>query len=127
MFALSARLMFSLSARRLHSIRPPVIITPFQTIRPPRIIPPPTASCPDVATFLDRLKRDLSKYATKFPTWNSLFEADGPAMKRMGIPVRDRRWLLLWQEKFRQGVEPYYVHPSRKHKRRRKTTRRAYF
>lgn len=30
-------------------------------------------------------------------------------MKKLGIPTKQRRWILRWTEKYRQGVEPYSI------------------
>ena len=95
-------------------IRKPFIqssISPFRicyrclhkSVQPHRV-PPPTPFVPDSATFLTLIGRDLSKHASKFPSWESLFTMSSAQIKEAGIePPRTRRYLLRWIEKFRKG------------------------
>ncbi|KFH46232.1 hypothetical protein ACRE_029320 [Hapsidospora chrysogenum ATCC 11550] len=67
-------------------------------------IPEPRPFVPDVQTFLTLIGRGLSKHASKFPTWESLFAMGGQELKQLGIePVRQRRYLLRWMQKYRNG------------------------
>ena len=67
-------------------------------------IPEPTPFVPDAPTFLTLIGRELSKHASKFPTWSSLFTVTSSQLREMGLePTRTRRYLLHWREKFRRG------------------------
>ena len=59
---------------------------------------------PNATTFLTLIGRKLSQHAPKFPDWNSLFTLSSSQLRALGIePARDRRYLLHWREKFRNG------------------------
>lgn len=55
----------------------------------------------DVASFLGVIRRGCEGYATKFPTWESLFTMDGAAMEAAGIQCKQRRMILRWVHKYR--------------------------
>ncbi|KAI9370009.1 IGR protein motif-domain-containing protein [Aspergillus egyptiacus] len=68
-------------------------------------IPSPTPFVPDVATFLTLIGRDMSKHASKLPSWEKLFTLSSSELRDLGIePARQRRYLLRKREKFRQGI-----------------------
>lgn len=72
--------------------------------RAPHPIPEPRPFVPDVETFLTLIGRGLSKHASKFPSWQSLFSLTGPELQQLGIePARNRRYLLHWMQKYRKG------------------------
>lgn len=81
------------TARKLHySLRPP----------PP---PAPTASVPDIATFLAKIGRGCGAHASKFQEWSQLFSATSAQLKALGVePARTRRYILRWRETFRIGA-----------------------
>jgi hypothetical protein len=54
-----------------------------------------------VAGFLGRIKRNCDTHAAKIGSWERLFSMDGKALEKAGIPVKQRRWILLWTEKYR--------------------------
>src|SRR6478609_1206079 len=67
-------------------------------------IPSPKPFVPDVQTFLSLIGRDMSKHASKFPTWESLFSLGSNEMKELGIePPRRRRYLLNWLDRYRRN------------------------
>lgn len=67
-------------------------------------VPEPIPFAPDVPTFLSLIGRGLSRYANKFPSWESLFSLTGTELKQLGIePTRKRRYLLHWMDKYRKG------------------------
>lgn len=71
---------------------------------PSRRTPEPTPFVPDVKTFLQLIGRNLSQHAAKFPSWDALFTFRSQQLRDLGISVaRDRRYLLRWTEKFRNG------------------------
>lgn len=89
--------------------RPLTAMTAGQTrwlhrTRPAHPIPSPRPFVPDVQTFLTLIGRGLSKHASKFPTWESLFSLTGPELQQLGIePARSRKYLLRWMQKYRKG------------------------
>lgn len=67
-------------------------------------VPEPTPFVPDVKTFLTLIGRGLSAQAGKITTWRKLFTLSSDEFRELGIePVRSRRYLLRWREKFRNG------------------------
>lgn len=67
-------------------------------------IKPPTAEVPDVSSFLTKIGRSMDQHAEHFENWESLIGTDGKKLKALGIDTRDRRYILAWVEKFKQGV-----------------------
>jgi IGR protein motif-containing protein len=68
-------------------------------------VPLPTPFVPDVQTFLTLIGRDMSKFASKFSSWDNLFTLTSTELRELGIePTRQRRYLLRQREKFRRGV-----------------------
>jgi hypothetical protein len=69
-----------------------------------RPVPAPTPFVPDHATFLKLIGRSLSRYTSKFASWQELFTASSNQLRERGIePARDRRYLLRWREKYCNG------------------------
>ncbi|KAH8698258.1 IGR protein motif-domain-containing protein, partial [Talaromyces proteolyticus] len=67
--------------------------------------PSPTPFVPDVETFLSLIGRDMSKHASKFSSWESLFSLTSSELRDLGIePARQRRYLLRQREKFKNGI-----------------------
>ncbi|EFX01308.1 hypothetical protein CMQ_6250 [Grosmannia clavigera kw1407] len=67
-------------------------------------IPAPIPLVPDVATFLTVIGRNMKQHAAKFPTWEALFTLTSMQLRELGIePPRDRRYLLRWCQRFREG------------------------
>lgn len=79
-------------------------IRPFhQNSRPS--VPTPTPFVPDVQTFLTLIGRDMSKHASKIPSWEQLFSLNSNQLRDLGIePARQRRYLIRKREKFRNGL-----------------------
>ena len=68
-------------------------------------IPEPTPFVPDVATFLKLIGRNCKDFESKLGTWETLFGSSSAQLRLMGIdPPRQRRYLMLWREKFRRGL-----------------------
>ncbi|CAI7636028.1 unnamed protein product [Penicillium glandicola] len=71
--------------------------------RPP--VPSPTPFVPDVQTFLTLIGREMSKQASKIPSWEDLFTLNSNQLREAGIePARQRRYLIRKREKFRNGL-----------------------
>jgi hypothetical protein len=61
---------------------------------------------PDVDTFLTKIGRDMHKVASaKITEWPQLFTLSAHDLKEAGLTPRQRKYLLLWREKYRQGEE----------------------
>jgi hypothetical protein len=65
--------------------------------------------CSQVERFLKTIGRGTDELAPKFATWDELVQSDGAGLKKKGVAVRKRRWILNWVEKYRQGVDPYHI------------------
>lgn len=73
--------------------------------RPSHKIPEPRPFVPDVESFLTLIGRGMNKYASKFPSWKSLFSLTGVELKELGIePPRNRRYLVQWLQRYRKGA-----------------------
>ncbi|MCJ1366538.1 hypothetical protein MMC16_005667 [Acarospora aff. strigata] len=67
-------------------------------------IPPPTPFVPDAQTFLSLVGRNLSQHAAKIASWEALFSLTSRQLRELGVePARNRRYLLRWRERFRNG------------------------
>ena len=62
--------------------------------------------------FLKTIGRGCEEYADKFQSLDELSRVDGRKLRAMEIPVRKRRWILNWLEKYRQGKAIYSIPPS---------------
>lgn len=93
-------------------------------------IPSPTAVVPDVTTFLNRIGRNTIQYEKNFESWDQLMNASSESMRTMGIETRDRRYILNWCEKFRQGEQLIEFKRGQKKwggERNRKTNRAVHY
>ncbi|CAK7564177.1 MAG: telomere length regulation protein [Sporothrix epigloea] len=67
-------------------------------------VPRPIPLVPDVATFLSVIGRNMKQHTAKFPSWEALFTLTSQQLRELGIePPRDRRYLLRWVHRFREG------------------------
>lgn len=91
--------------RILQSIGPSrQCIRPFHRNVTPSV-PSPTPFVPDVQTFLTLIGREMSKHATKIPSWDQLFTLNSDQLRDIGIEnARQRRYLIRKREKFRSGL-----------------------
>ncbi|KAJ2663343.1 hypothetical protein IWW48_001445 [Coemansia sp. RSA 1200] len=79
---------------------------------------PESFNSPEV--FLKTIGRGCEKYVEKFKSWDHLFRADGDDMKKdLGIGPKHRKWILMWVNKFRHGIDPYFIPTSIKHQMKR--------
>ncbi|KAF8526159.1 hypothetical protein JB92DRAFT_1190612 [Gautieria morchelliformis] len=54
----------------------------------------------------------------KVESWDELWKMGGAGMRRAGVGVKDRRYILWSLEKFRQGHDPAdFAHPERPKKK----------
>ena len=69
-------------------------------------IPPPTKEIDSVDVFLKKIGRDAHQVAaSKIPSWDALFTMTTEEFKTAGLQPRQRKYILRWREKFRQGEE----------------------
>eukprot|EP01102_Stenamoeba_stenopodia_P003707 TRINITY_DN13863_c0_g1_i1.p1 TRINITY_DN13863_c0_g1~~TRINITY_DN13863_c0_g1_i1.p1 ORF type:complete len:213 (-),score=49.77 TRINITY_DN13863_c0_g1_i1:62-700(-) len=71
-------------------------------------IPPPP---PDltVETFLERIKKNCVEHKDKFASWEELMTMKGRQMKEKGISIKQRKWILRWVERYKQGFPIVYT------------------
>ncbi|KAJ1502535.1 hypothetical protein HMI55_001582 [Coelomomyces lativittatus] len=73
-------------------------------VRPKKLpIPLPRGDIQDVESFLHAIGRDSISLADKITSWDMLFSSDSNSFKKLGIPTKQRKYLLLWIEYYRQG------------------------
>ncbi|KAK6340811.1 hypothetical protein TWF696_009129 [Orbilia brochopaga] len=95
--------------------------------REARPIPEPSSTAPDVSTFLTKIGRNMIQHESKFADWQQLMATTPQQLREMGIePARDRRYLIDWRERYRNGIAPTEYKRGRKidgGERRRKMVR----
>lgn len=62
-----------------------------------------------VEKFLKTIGRGCEDYIDKIETWENLFTFKSRKLKELGIPTRQRKWILNWCERYRQGYDPWYI------------------
>lgn len=66
----------------------------------------------DLETFLLLIGRDSVEYLDTFEgDLQKFLDSDGKTMKKLGIDVAPRRYLLRWKHKFLNDLEPLREHP----------------
>lgn len=103
--SLSSRLSNLFTSSPSYAVAP---VTQFRSLHSrsnQKPIPKPTPFVPDTKTFLTLLGRNLSRYASKLENWDDLFRmSSSELLHDVGMTAaKDRRYLLRWREKFRQG------------------------
>ncbi|KAL1959511.1 hypothetical protein VTO42DRAFT_1956 [Malbranchea cinnamomea] len=84
---------------------PPQQIRSLHKTARPKPVPPPTPFVPDTKTLLTLIGRGMVRYAPKLESWEELFRMSSEQLRDdVGITsARERRYLLRWLERFRQG------------------------
>ncbi|CAO3581161.1 unnamed protein product [Absidia cylindrospora] len=78
-------------------------------------IPTPRGQIKDVNDFMKTIGRGCNEFSGKFETWDSLFTTHSRVMKTdMGIPTKQRKYILSWVEQYKNGVEPRSIGLSKK-------------
>jgi hypothetical protein len=77
-----------------------------------------------VETFLKTIGRGAEEHAGKFATFEALTVSSSETLKKLGVPVRRRRWILTWIEHYRQGVDPYFIPLNSRSKKNKFLSRR---
>lgn len=78
-----------------------------------------------VEKFLKTIGRGCEEHIDKIPDWWSLFNWKSEKLKEVGIPIRQRKWILYWVERYRQGFDPYYI-PLRSHAKKNSPAKLAW-
>ncbi|KAI0087706.1 hypothetical protein BDY19DRAFT_952771 [Irpex rosettiformis] len=69
------------------------------------------------AAFLTAIGRS-SETKLNVETWDEMWKMDGEAMKKAGLAVKDRRYILWSMEKYRLGEDPTeFAHPPKPRKK----------
>lgn len=79
--------------------------------------------------FLYKIGKDSYEQKDKFESWEKLFSLSSYEMKKLGVPIPQRKWILNWTEKYRAGIEPYSIRlksRSVKHKSKRLELKRMH-
>ncbi|KAJ2719151.1 hypothetical protein GGI07_005389 [Coemansia sp. Benny D115] len=83
-------------------------------------IPRPRGKFTSSEVFLKTIGRGCEKLVDKFPEWDQLFKATSETMKNdMNINAANRKWILMWTNKYRLGIDPYFIPTSKKHTMKR--------
>ncbi|KAJ2490629.1 hypothetical protein IWW37_003003 [Coemansia sp. RSA 2050] len=84
------------------------------------VVPRPRGQIDTPESFLKAIGRGCEKYTEKFKDWDHLFKADTIKLKHeLGIGAKQRKWILMWTNKFRLGIDPYLIRTSKKHTMKR--------
>lgn len=96
-----------MSHRLVSSVRSitPALCRSFQNKAALRPVPPPQGSIATPEDFLKSIGRSAETKLT-VGAWDELWKFDGRQLKKAGLPVRDRRYILWSMEKYRQGEDP---------------------
>lgn len=84
------------------------------------VVPRPRGEFTTPSQFLTAIGRGCDKYTDKFKDWDHLFKADSLELKKdLAIGAKHRKWILMWTNKFRLGINPYEIRTSKKHTMKR--------
>ncbi|KAI9593170.1 IGR protein motif-domain-containing protein [Syncephalis fuscata] len=88
----------------------PVFTRALSTTKLARPIPAPRDKIADHKTFLTAIGRGCESLGEKIKDWQHLFTVTSNEMRHeLGFTPQQRRWILNWTEKYRQGVNPYLI------------------
>lgn len=59
-----------------------------------------------VESFLEKIGKNCVEYKDKFECWEDLFTMKTEIMRLKEIPLIQRKWILKWVQKYRQGETP---------------------
>lgn len=72
------------------------------------MVPAPRSPFDSVSSLLIAIDPSFDKYVDKFESWEQLFQTRSRKLKAMGMQKgQERKKLLNWLEKYRQGVDPH--------------------
>ncbi|KAI9347058.1 IGR protein motif-domain-containing protein [Pilaira anomala] len=73
-------------------------------------VPSVRGNIQDVPSFMKAIGRKCEDVAGKFESWEQLFTTKSRAMKAdMGINTKQRKYILSWVERYRNGIEPQAI------------------
>ncbi|KAI0720456.1 IGR protein motif-domain-containing protein [Cerioporus squamosus] len=82
-----------------------------------RPVPPPRGNITTPEDFLKAIGRS-SENKLSPESWEQLWHTDGSQLKKAGLGVSERRYILWSMEKFRQGLDPAeFAHEAKPVKR----------
>ncbi|THH12552.1 hypothetical protein EW146_g7585 [Bondarzewia mesenterica] len=82
-----------------------------------RPVPPPRGSITSPEAFLKAIGRS-SETKVSYETWEQLWHTSGIELKKNGLSVQDRRYVLWAMQKFRLGEDPLdFTHDPKKKKK----------
>ena len=73
-----------------------------------------------VEKFLKIIGRDCHNHAKIFKSWDDLMLMKTRDLKKAGVALKQRKWILRWVEKYKQGLEPKHVSKIRSDVRKNK-------
>eukprot|EP01080_Neovahlkampfia_damariscottae_P005028 gene5028-8625_t len=59
-----------------------------------------------VESFLEKIGKSCVDHLEHFQSWEDLFTMKSKTMKYKEIPVKQRKWILHWVQKYRNGETP---------------------
>lgn len=71
--------------------------------------PAPASSLYSVDSFLSLIGKDCAQYASKFSSFEQLLSMKSEQMKKLGIPTKQRKWILMWAERCKMGLPIYTI------------------
>ncbi|KAH8104581.1 IGR protein motif-domain-containing protein [Cristinia sonorae] len=80
-----------------------------------RPIPPPRGTIDSPVAFLKAIGRSAETKLPAVPeSWEELWKLNGQVLKKAGVAVKDRRYIMWSMEKYRMGEDPAeFAHPPR--------------
>ncbi|KAI0269830.1 hypothetical protein BC834DRAFT_573219 [Gloeopeniophorella convolvens] len=101
---------------RLRSLVPQLSRS-FQNPALARQVPSPRGNIATPEDFLKSIGRS-AETKISFDTWSDLWKTNGLALRKAGVAVRDRRYILWAMERYRQQNEPSeYAHEAKPRKK----------
>ncbi|CAL1713266.1 unnamed protein product [Somion occarium] len=71
-----------------------------------RPVPPPRSRLAGPTDFLKAIGRSSETKFEAPATWEEFWKVDGNTLKKAGVPVQDRRYILWSMQKYRMGENP---------------------
>ncbi|TFK89577.1 hypothetical protein K466DRAFT_644910 [Polyporus arcularius HHB13444] len=82
-----------------------------------RPVPPPRGNITSPQDFLKAIGRSAENKLSP-ESWEQLWHTDGFQLKKAGLGVSERRYILWSMEKFRQGLDPVeFAHEAKPEKK----------
>lgn len=75
-----------------------------------------------VEKFLKTIGRGCDELVEKFDSWEKLFSTRTHKLREMEVPLKQRKWILFWTERYRNGIDPWYIPLRSRTKRNNKLT-----